>query len=83
MTKALYIGQHCADEFALVTEKELGETIAWLSQVEGFTIEGAGAVAVAAIRHRHIRVGDGPVVAILSGRNIDAARHNQLLRQFG
>ena len=79
---ALAIGQRCADEFALVTEGEIGETIAWLSQVEGFTIEGAGAVAVAAIRYGKVADAAGPLVAILSGRNIDKSRHQELLKRY-
>ncbi len=78
---ALTIGLQCADEFALVTEAEIGETIAWLSQAEGFTIEGAGAVAVAAIRYGKVVNLAGPLVATLSGRNIDKARHEELLHQ--
>jgi threonine dehydratase len=79
---ALHIGQRCADEMVLVTEEELGETIAWLSRTDGMTVEGAGAVAVAALRHGRIPRLEGPVVAIVSGRNIDAARHAALLARY-
>ncbi len=76
---ALYIGQTCADELVLVTEDLLGETIAWLSRAGGLTVEGAGAVTVAALRHGLIDSLEGPVVAMVSGRNIDHARHKALL----
>jgi threonine dehydratase len=79
---ALHIGQHCADEMVLVTEEELGETIAWLSRTDGMTVEGAGAVTVAALRHGRIPRLEGPVVAIVSGRNIDAERHAALLARY-
>ncbi len=75
---ALYIGQHCADEMVLVSESELGETIAWLNRTAGMTVEGAGAVAVAALRHGHVTPQHGPVAAIVTGRNIDAARLTML-----
>ena len=71
---AFHIGQYCADEMVLVSEAELGETIAWLWREEGLTVEGAGAVTVAAIRHGHIAQPAGPVVALVSGRNIDESK---------
>jgi threonine dehydratase len=46
-------------------------------------VEGAGAVTVAALRHGLITSPRGPLVAVLSGRNIDATRHNMLLSKFG
>ena len=79
---ALHIGQQCADEMTLVSEEEIGETIAWLSRVDGLTVEGAGAVTVAALRHGKITGLEGPVVAVVSGRNIDTARHRALLERF-
>jgi threonine dehydratase len=76
---ALYIGQSCADELVLVTEDELGETIAWLHRTTGMAVEGAGAVTIAALRHDRIPDLIGPIVALVSGRNIDPARLQQLL----
>ena len=70
---ALHIGQYCADEMVLVTEAQLGETIAWLHRTTGMAVEGAGAVTVAALRHGKISVTEGPVVLLVSGRNIDPA----------
>ncbi len=78
---ALHIGRVCADEMILVTEEELGETIAWLSRSVGLTVEGAGAVTVAAMRHGYLRPPEGPVVAIVSGRNIDPDRLAALLQR--
>ncbi len=79
---ALHIGQTCADDMVLVSEEQLGETIAWLSRSHGLTVEGAGAVTVAALRHQLIAKLEGPVVAVLSGRNIDRARHQALLERY-
>jgi len=80
--EALAIGQYCADEIVTVSEEELGETIAWLWRAEGLRSEGAGAVAVAAIRHGKIGSLTGPVVAIVSGGNIDDARHAAQLTAY-
>ncbi len=79
---ALHIGQLCADEMVLVSEEELGETIAWLSRTTDLTVEGAGAVTVAALRHDHIAAPAGPLVALVSGRNIDDSRLHALLQQY-
>jgi threonine dehydratase len=73
--EALAIGQYCADEIVTVTEEELGESIAWLWRAHGLKSEGAGAVAVAALRHGKVALNAGPVVAIVSGGNIDDRRH--------
>ena len=80
--EALAIGQYCADEIVTVTEEEIGETIAWLWRTEGLKSEGAGAVAVAAIRYGKIRELHGPVVAIVSGGNIDESKHASLLAAY-
>ena len=79
---ALHIGQACADELLLVTEDMIGDSIAWLSRAHGFRVEGAGAVTIAALRHGLIEEPVGPLVALLSGRNIDLARHDMLLARF-
>ena len=79
---ALHIGRVCSDEMLLVTEEDLGETIAWLSRSVGLTVEGAGAVTVAAMRHGYLSRPEGPLVAIVSGRNIDPDRLATLLQRY-
>jgi hypothetical protein len=75
---ALAIGQRCLDDIVVLSESAIGEAIAWLHVHEGLRVEGAGAVTVAALLEA-ARAGrapaSGPVVAIVSGRNIDAERH--------
>lgn len=78
----LQIGQQCADRVLLVTEGEIAESIAWLARVHGLMVEGSGAVTVAALRHGRIAGLDGPVVAVVSGGNIDARRHEGLLAAY-
>jgi threonine dehydratase len=79
---ALHIGQTCADEMVLVSEEQLGDAIAWLFRNVGIIVEGAGAVTVAALRSGLITGLEGPVVAVVSGRNIDRARHDLLLERY-
>jgi len=76
---ALHIGQYCADDLVLVSEEAIGETIAWMHRTTGWVVEGAGVVTVTALRHGAISSLDGPVVAVVSGRNIDRARLDALL----
>lgn len=79
---ALRIATYCADDMVLVSEDQIGETIAWLHRDEDTTVEGAGAVAIAALRHGMLDDLEGPVVAVVSGRNIDATRLQTLLARF-
>lgn len=79
---ALHIGQVCADDLLLVTEEELGETIAWLHRTTGMAVEGAGAVTVAALRHGHLQAPAGPLVALVSGRNIDPSKLALLTEKY-
>lgn len=71
--EALQIGRSSLDAIHTLTEDEIARTIAWLYEHEGVTAEGAGAVAVGVLLHRlaELDLAAGPVVAIVSGRNID------------
>jgi len=90
---ALHIGQTCADVLALVREDDLAQSMLWLQRTLGLTVEGAGAVTVAALQHGGMQrdgaspeslslSGEGPVVAVVSGRNVDAARLDALAARF-
>jgi threonine dehydratase len=80
--EALAIGRHALDDIVTLTEEEIGETIAWLARDEGTVVEGAGAVAVAAVRHGKLTELRTPAVVIVSGRNIDRARLDGLLAAY-
>ena len=75
---ALDIGRHALDELVVVTEAELAAAIAWLHREEGLTVEGAGAVGVAALLTKRIEP-KSPCAVVISGKNIDAARLKQIL----
>ncbi len=82
---ALHIGQRCLDQIIALEEEMIGESIAWLHQHEQLMVEGAGSVTVAALRdaaRADKSLGDGPIVAIVSGRNIDPSRHVALLERW-
>ena len=76
---ALDVGKHSLDVLAIVTEEEIATAIAWLSREEGLVVEGSGAVGVAALLQKKIYKPKGPVAVVLSGGNIDAARHAEVV----
>ena len=76
---ALDVGKHALDVLAIVTEDEIAMAIAWLSREEELVVEGSGAVGVAALLEKKIYKPKGPVAVVLSGGNIDAARHAELV----
>jgi threonine dehydratase len=77
--EALEIGQFSLDEIITLTEREIAQSIAWLSREEQKTVEGAGSVAAGALLHNKSRKVTFPAVAILSGGNIDPSLHHEVL----
>jgi threonine dehydratase len=76
---ALDIGRHALDFLAIVTEEEIVKAIVWLHNEERLVVEGSGAVGVAALLQKKIYKPDGPVAVVLSGANIDVARHAEII----
>ena len=68
------------DEVILLTEAEIAAGIRHLALEDGETVEGAAAVGAGAIIAGKLRAGDGPLVLILSGQNIDPDRHAAIVR---
>ena len=59
---------------ATFSEAEIAEAIRLLARANGLVAEGAAAAAVAGVMTGRVERGDGPLVVILSGRNIALAR---------
>ena len=76
---ALDIGRRALDAMLTVSERAIASAIALLSRAEGLTVEGAGAVGVAALLEGHAARWAGPVAIIVSGGNIDADRLARIL----
>lgn len=79
---ALAIGQQSLDDITALSEERIAQAIAWLHTHHGLVVEGAGAVTVAALLERAESGAPalrGPIVAMVSGRNIDASRHAEVL----
>ncbi len=67
------------DELVLLTEEEIAAGLRHLALEEGEVVEGAAAVGAAAILAGKLRAQGGPLVLLLSGGNIDPARHAAIL----
>ena len=80
---ALAIGQATLESIVTVSEEEIAGAIAWLWLAEGIRAEGSGAVCVAALRTGRLGHLTPPIVAIISGGNIDESRLQQILAQAG
>jgi threonine dehydratase len=63
--------QHLVDEVVTVSEAALIASMRRMAADEHLIVEGASAVVIAAIEGGQIGAADGPVVAIVSGANID------------
>ena len=59
---------------AVLEETEIARAIRFLIAEEGLTVEGAGAVGVAAVLQGKLAL-RFPCVVIITGRNIDPKRH--------
>jgi threonine dehydratase len=79
--EALDIGQHSLDEIVTLTEEELARAIGWLWRAEGQRVEGAGACAAGAVWLGKVPRIATPAAVIVSGGNIDAAKHEKILNQ--
>jgi threonine dehydratase len=72
----MLIGRFALDEIVEVSEREIADTMLWLSRMHGARVEGSGAVTTAAVLARG--KWDGPVAAIVSGGNVDLRVWNRI-----
>jgi threonine dehydratase len=79
--EALAIGRAALDEMVTLSETEIADAIAFLADDEGMVVEGSGAVAAGAVLHCRVAALPTPAVVIVSGANIDPARHASVLRE--
>lgn len=68
------------DDIVLLTEDEIAEGIRHAARQEDMTVEGAGAVGIAAILANKIAV-FGPAALVISGGNIDPALHQRIVAE--
>ena len=72
-------GQAAINSIVTVSEAAIANAIAYLWFEEGFKVEGAGAVTVAALLSGVLAAPNFPVAVIVSGRNIDPQVHAKIL----
>ena len=69
------------DEVVTVSDDEVAEAMVLLLERSKLVVEGAGAVAVAALMQGKVKpASDGTVVAVLSGGNVDASLLAECIR---
>src|SRR6476646_2597064 len=68
------------DDIVAVEDEQIAEAIVLLAERTKFVVEGAGAAGVAAVLGG-LAGGSGPVLALLSGGNIDASLMVQVMRR--
>jgi threo-3-hydroxy-L-aspartate ammonia-lyase len=71
------------DRIVSVSEAEIAAAVRLVAEESRLVAEPSGALSVAALRFRAAEAGldgiDGPVVAVVSGGNVDPARYRELL----
>lgn len=71
----------CLYDLILVNEDEIARAIAFAWTKYGQQIEGSGAVTLAAVQSG--KIGFRPAILVISGGNIQAEVHDQLVQQYG
>lgn len=71
--------RHHVEDVVLVSDDEIREAMAFVLERAKLLVEPAGAAGVAALLAGRIPLADGPVVAVLSGGNVDLDRLPDLL----
>lgn len=66
------------DDVVLLSEDEIAAGIRHAYEAEREVVEGAGAIGIAALLAGKVKVA-GPVVVLVSGRNIDMALHRRIV----
>ncbi len=79
--EGLDIGLNALDEIITVSEGAIGRAIAWLAREHGITVEGSGAVGVAALLEGAFSKLKAPIAIVVSGGNIDPGKHAAVLRE--
>ncbi len=75
----LDIVRRTVDRMVLVNEAQIAAAMRWMIDVQGWLVEGGGAVGVAALLHGIIPDDGKPTVAIVSGSNVDGATLRKVL----
>lgn len=75
----LGITKKYVDRIVLVTEEAIADAMRWMVDVQGWIVEGGGAVGVAALRSNVIPADGRPTAVVVSGGNVDGATLRRVL----
>jgi threonine dehydratase len=67
------------DDVLVVPEADVRRAVSWLLAQEQLVVEGSGAIAIAPLLNGQLRTAAKKVVAVLTGRNLDAALLHEIL----
>lgn len=65
------LARRVVDRIVLVTEAQIAAAMCWMVDVQGWIVEGGGAVGIAAVQNGLVPLDGGPVVIVVSGGNVD------------
>jgi len=71
------------DRVLVVPEADIRQSVAWLLRHEQLVVEGSGAIAIAPLLSGQLDTAGQRVVAVLTGRNVDATVLQQILAEQG
>lgn len=69
------------DDIVEVSDNEIANAILFLLEKHKLVVEGAGAVAAAAIMHEKVEIEDSKICAVISGGNIDVTMLSQIIEK--
>jgi threonine dehydratase len=69
------------DRVLVIPEPDIRQAVVWLLRHEQLLVEGSGAIAIAPLLTGQLDTEDHRVVAVLTGRNVDASMLQQILTE--
>lgn len=69
------------DDVLVVPEADIRRAVSWLLAQEQVVVEGSGAIAIAPLLNGQLRTTAKKIVAVLTGRNLDAALLHEILAE--
>lgn len=75
------ISQKYVDDIVLVSEEQIANAMRWMIDVQGWVIEGGGAVGIAAMLHDVLPRDGRKTAVVVSGGNVDGSTLRQVLHQ--
>jgi threonine dehydratase len=77
------IAADLVDQVIVVPEADVRRAVAWLLAREQLAVEASGAIAIAPLLNGQLQAAGRQVVALLTGRNIDAHLLNEIVAEQG